>query len=263
MRYARATIRALAFGMLTGSVYALWVTVWAVSFPSQRLRLKWRNFLFRTWARATAAILGLKISVSGRLPRAPFFLVSNHLSYIDIVVFASLIDCVFIAKQDVASWPVIGLLCRSFKTIFIDRNNRHDIARVNRLIERTLSEGQSVMLFAEGTSTSGASVLPFKASLLEPAARINYPVSYAAVSYRTPANQPPAHLSVCWWGEMTFLDHFFALFQIPEFEATVIFGSQTIQAADRRLLAERLWQAVTERFIPIPTLEEECSSATR
>jgi 1-acyl-sn-glycerol-3-phosphate acyltransferase len=232
-------------------------------FPFQKTVLGWRNFLFRSWARTTAAIMGMKIQVSGRPPRAPFFLVSNHLSYIDIVVFASLLDCVFIAKLDIASWPVMGVICRSFHTIFIDRNKRRDIARVNARIEQTLAAGQSVMLFAEGTSTRGASVLPFKASLLEPAAKASYPVSYAAVSYRTPINQPPAHVSVCWWDEITFLNHLFALFHVPKFEAIVVFGEHSIQAADRKVLAERLWQAVTEQFIPVVELEEECSTATR
>src|ERR1051326_5935776 len=98
MRYARATIRALAFCTLTGLIYVLWIAGSAFTFPFKKQILKWRNLIFRTWARATAAIMGLKISASGLRPRAPFFLVSNHLSYVDIIVFASLLDCVFIAK---------------------------------------------------------------------------------------------------------------------------------------------------------------------
>src|SRR5262249_52377750 len=100
---------------------------------------------------------------------------------------------------------------------------------------------------------------------LEAAAQANYPVSYAAVSYRTPADQAPAHLAVCWWGEMTFLAHLYALLQLPEFTATVVFGAQSFQASDRKVLAQQLWQAVSQQFIPvIPNIqaEEECSTLT-
>jgi 1-acyl-sn-glycerol-3-phosphate acyltransferase len=223
--------------------------------------VRWRNSIFRTWARAIAAIIGMKIRVSGPPPQVPFFLVSNHLSYIDIIALASQLDCVFIAKQDVAGWPVMGALCRSIGTIFIDRNHRRDIARVNALIKQMIVQGRSIVLFAEGTSTQGSSVLPFKASLLEPAARAGYPVSYAALGYRTPPGEPPAHLAVCWWGEMTFLDHLFKLLQVSEFEATLTFGSHAIRLSDRRALASSLWQAVVEEFIPVVRLEEKCSTA--
>lgn len=248
MNYVRATVRALAFCVVTGLLYVLWLVGSVVVSLSGKMALRWRSFVFQIWAQTVALILGMKINVFGVPPQTPFFLVSNHLSYVDIIVFASLLDCVFIAKQDVASWPVIGFLCRKLNTIFIDRHSRRDVARVNAVIQQILAEGRSVILFAEGTSTQGASVLPFKASLLEPAAKANYPVSYAAVSYRTPANQPPAHVSVCWWGDMTFLSHLFTLFQIQRFEATVIFSSQTIRETDRRVLASRLRQAVAEQL---------------
>jgi len=255
MRYLRAAARALAFVGLMGGVSALLIPGMALLSASEKKARWWRNFIFRNWAKATAALLGMKITVHGSPPKPPFLLVSNHLSYIDVIVFASRLDCVFVAKQDVSDWPFIGRLCREVKTIFIDRENRRDLARVNGLIERALAEGEGVVLFPEGTSTSGATVLPFKPSLLEYAARARYPVSYAAVSYRTPPDQPPAHTAVCWWGEMTFIPHLFGLFQLTGFEATVVFGPQQVQAEDRKVLAGELWGAVKEQFAPVATVE--------
>jgi len=277
MRYLRAAARALAFVGLMGGVSALLIPGMALLSASEKKARWWRNFIFRNWAKATAALLGMKITVHGSPPKPPFLLVSNHLSYIDVIVFASRLDCVFVAKQDVSDWPFIGRLCREVKTIFIDRENRRDLARVNGLIERALAEGEGVVLFPEGTSTSGATVLPFKPSLLEYAdrsessvasssstfkpslleyaARARYPVSYAAVSYRTPPDQPPAHTAVCWWGEMTFIPHLFGLFQLTGFEATVVFGPQQVQAEDRKVLAGELWGAVKEQFVPVATVE--------
>ncbi len=266
MKHLRASIRALAFCVVTGAFYALLVAGALLIAPFKQAARAWRNFIFRTWAKAVAAVIGMKLKVCGTPPAAPFFLVSNHLSYVDIIVLASQLDCVFIARQDVSSWPVLGLLCRSINTIFVDRAHRQDVARVNELIAQTLAAQFGVVLFPEGTSTAGERVLPFKASLLEPAAQANYPVSYAALSYRTPADQTPAHLSVCWWAEITFLDHLYALLQLREFEATLVFGAQTIHATDRKMLASQLWHAVSAQFIPviqnIPA-EEEGSTAPK
>jgi 1-acyl-sn-glycerol-3-phosphate acyltransferase len=219
-----------------------------------------RRFIFRRWAKATAALLGVKIDAQGRPPRGAFFLVSNHLSYLDIVVLAALTDCVFIAKSEVARWPVIGLLSRGMNTIFIDREKRRDTARANALIERRLAKGQGVVLFAEGTSTEGARVLPFKSALLEQAARAGFAVSYAALSYRAPEGQSPAHLSVCWWGEMTFFKHLFELLHLSEIQALVRFGSEGILEENRKRLARKLHRAVSREFIPVIELGEECSA---
>jgi 1-acyl-sn-glycerol-3-phosphate acyltransferase len=207
-------------------------------------------------------------------------LVSNHLSYVDVLVFASQLNCLFVAKKDVESWPIVGALCRSVGTIFINRSNRRDLARVNGEIAQALEDGRGVILFAEGTSTKGSSVLPFRSSLLEAAVIQGFPVSYAAVSYRVLADDPPASLSVCWWGDMTFGSHFAELLRLRRIEATVSFGSTEIRAGDRKVLAERLWFEVNRLFVlaelhgarpplaPVDShrtigVEEQCNAATR
>lgn len=217
---------------------------------------RWRALIFHKWAKATAAILCVKIAVRGTLPAPSFLLVSNHLSYVDVLAFASQLKCVFVARGDVAGWPVIGSLCRAAGTIFVDRDKRKDVARVNGRIDQALSNGLGVVLFAEGTSSRGDMVLPFKSSLLEQAARAGLAVHYAALCYRTREGEPPAHLSVCWWGEMTFVKHVIGLLSLSEIRATVAFGAEPIQANDRKVLAERLWTAVREQFVPIVASEE-------
>jgi 1-acyl-sn-glycerol-3-phosphate acyltransferase len=236
--------------------------------------------MLHRWARIAAFILGLKIDASCNAPAVPFLLVSNHLSYVDVVVFASRLECFFVAKKDVESWPIIGSLCRNFGTIFIDRTNRRDLARANDQIAQALEDGRGVILFAEGTSSKGSTVLPFRSSLLEAAAKRMFRVSYAAVSYRVLAEDPPASLSVCWWGDMTFGSHFAALLRLRRIQSTVSFGSREIRADDRKVLAERLWFEVNRLFVPVeldsasPRLarieshrtigvEEQCNAATR
>jgi 1-acyl-sn-glycerol-3-phosphate acyltransferase len=263
MSHLRATVRAIILCMMSCALFALLIAGLALLFPSRRARLRWRSFIFPKSAKAIAALLRVRIATRGAPPRAPFFLVANHLSYVDIIVLASQADCSFIARSDLSTWPLVGLICRSVGTIFIDRNNRRDIARVNAQVEQTLAEGRSVVLFPEGTSTKGATVLPFKPGLLELAARARLAVSYAALSYEVPKHETPAHLSICWWGGMTFIKHLFGLLRLSEINATLTFGRETIRGGDRKALANQLHAAVRQEFIPVVKSEEECRAVIR
>ncbi len=255
--------KAIAFSLATIGFYLLWLLVAPFVFLFAQPRRRWRNFIFRNWARTIVTVLGIKIRTNAIVPVTPFFLVSNHLSYLDIVVLASQLDCVFIAKREVGDWPVFGWLSRSMNTIFIDRRRTSDIPRVNVLIAETLQRGQNIVVFPEGTSTAGAGVLPFKPGLLEPAARGHFPVAYASISYRTPPNETPAHLSVCWWGAMTLLPHLCGVFQLSWIEATLTFGGETLQGRDRKELANRLHAAVTTIFTPSTVTEVACNTQTQ
>ena len=255
MRHLRAIVLAGALIVWTLVMYAALMLglPFALVFRNPH---RWRGLAFHKWAKATAAILGLKVAVSGTPPTPPFLLVSNHLSYLDVLAFASQRKCVFVARADLADWPVVGLLCRAAGTIFVDREKRKDVARVNGVIDQALANGRGVVLFAEGTSTRGDTVLPFKSSLLEQAARASLAVSHAALSYRTNEGEPPAHLSVCWWGGMTFVKHLIGILYLSEIHTTVAFGPEPIKASDRKVLAERLWIAVREGFVPVVASEE-------
>ncbi len=116
---------------------------------------------------------------------------------------------------------------------------------------QAVAGGDGIIVFAEATSSPGNTVLPFRPALLEWAARTGYPVHHASVSYRTPAGSPPAHLSVCWWGDMTLGPHLLGLCRLPRIEATIRFGADPIVERDRKLLAERLQRAVAEQFTPV------------
>jgi 1-acyl-sn-glycerol-3-phosphate acyltransferase len=263
MKLFRAILRSFALVALSATAYLAWATGRVFFIGSNKESISWRNFIFRTWARGVVLLARIKITLRGSPPAPPFFLVSNHLSYIDVIVIAAHADCVFVAKKDVSSWPVIGFLCAQMNTIFVDRESRRDVVRVNALIEKALAEGRGVVLFAEGTSTEGATVAPFNPSLLHHAAKTSLPVSYAAVSYRVPEGETPAHLSVCWWGDMTFAAHLFGLFQLPSVYATLSFGPEPIRSSDRKLLASELRRAVEGQFIPVVDMEEMCSTTTR
>jgi 1-acyl-sn-glycerol-3-phosphate acyltransferase len=251
MRKIQVALRAIAFVAATLGLYAIWYLGNLVASRTKHAANKWRNYIFQQWGRACAAILNMRITVQGTPPEPPFFLVSNHLSYIDIVVYAATLGCNFVAKSDIADWPLLGFAGKGIGTIFIDRARTRDIPIVIGAIEQTMREQQGILLFAEGTSSKGSDVLPLCPSLLQPAAYKEFPVSYASVTYCTPPGYLPAHLSVCWWGGMPFLDHLLAMFEMPGFDATVTFGPQTIRSRNRKALARELHQAIEQQFIPV------------
>lgn len=209
---------------------------------------RWRTRVFRRWTDYVRAILGLTVEVRGAAPDPPFVLVSNHQSYLDVILLGSQLRCVFVARADVAGWPLIGMLCRTVETLFIDRASKRDLPKVMHQMERVLGSGRGVVLFPEGTTTGGDAVLPFRPSLLEATARSGRPVWYASLSYRTPPGCEPAERSVCWWGGMPFTSHFLNLLRLPEIRARLTFGEQPICESDRKILAARLQDAVERQF---------------
>ncbi len=251
MRHLRAITRTILACLATAGFYSLWLAGVPFVFFSAGAARRWRGRNLSGWARAVARIAGMRIDARGEPPRPPFLLVSNHLGYVDVVALAARADCIFVAKSEVARWPFIGLICRTLGMIFIDRGRRRDIPSALRRIERALGRGSGVVIFAEGTSTAGEAVAPFKPSLLEFAARRRVPVHYASVSYRTPPTEAPARTAVCWWDDMTFPGHLYRMFQLPRFEADIRFGERPILENDRKVLAERLWTAVNAQFIPV------------
>ena len=203
------------------------------------------------WARTLLLIFCVRVRSQGKPPEPPFFLVSNHLSYLDILVLYSRLRTRFLSKAEVAGWPGLGLVTRWAGTLYIDRDRQRDLSRVLPEIEANLAAGRGIVLFPEGTSTRGAAVERFKPSVFEVAIRTQTPVSYAALGYSTPPGSEPAHLSVCWWGDRSFFSHFFPLLTLPRIDATVSFGQDSLTATDRKELALKAREAVESRFTPV------------
>ena len=254
--------RPLAWGRLTAVALvflgsgALLAVGSLLFLPLPRVRRRFRRWLFRTGSRRVLALLRIEVRVTGDLPKPPFVLVSNHLSYVDILVLASQVPAVFVSKAEVRRWPLLGLLTRGFGTIYIKREDRRDIPRVLALVEAVLARGEGVVLFPEGTSSPGVTVGHFRSPLLALPARAGLPVYTVALSYRTPEGAAPAHLAICWWGGMPLLPHLLGLFRLPGGEVLLDFGAEPIAEEDRKILAERLRQDVLSRFRPVVGEEE-------
>lgn len=133
--------------------------------------LKIRRYVPRLWHRAACFLLGIRIRVHGRLDRRrPLMLASNHVSWKDILVLGAVADVVYIAKAEVASWPIFGILAKLQKSIFVVREDKRRTGdQVNEIAAR-MTAGEIVVLFPEGTTSDGNRLLEVKSSLFGAAA---------------------------------------------------------------------------------------------
>jgi 1-acyl-sn-glycerol-3-phosphate acyltransferase len=251
IRNLRALVRLAAILALTLVCWAAVLLGLLITLPSHRGRRWVQRIVFRLWSRGFCRLLGARVEVCGVPPDPPCLLVSNHLSYVDVMVLASVLPARFVAKAEVKRWPIFGLISRSADTLFVDRGTKRDALRVGREMAEGLRRGDAIVLFPEGTSTHGHRVAAFKPPLLAPAAAEGLPVHYAALRYVTPAGERPAHLGVCWWGDMPFATHFWQMSRLSGFAAVITFGAEPLRDTDRKALAQRLQEAVTEIFVPV------------
>jgi 1-acyl-sn-glycerol-3-phosphate acyltransferase len=178
-------------------------------------------------------------------------LVTNHLGYADIAALRIVVKGVFVAKSDIQEWFLGGRIVRDMGIIFIDRTNRRDIPRAGELIRERLESGEGVFVFPEGTSTNGASVMPFNSSFLQFAADGNVPVSYAAITFETPEGALPASSAIAWHDDVSFFAHIFRMFKQPGFVAKIAFGPEPLSGPDRKVLAKQLHDRIEDLFVPL------------
>ena len=247
MNTIRAAIRFALFVVSTLALYAIWF-VGNILIP---IRIYWRQLVFGAWTRSFVRISGMNIEVIGKPPRPPFFLVSNHLSYLDMAALRATVNGIFVAKSEINDWFLAGRIVRDLGMIFINRDNRRDIPRAGVEIINRLEAGEGVIVFPEGTSTKGEEVRPFNSSFLEFAARSDIPVSYVAISYRTPPGELPASTIACWWDDTSFFAHMWRLFKVSSYTAILNFGEEPVVNTDRKALAAELREKVAARFIPV------------
>lgn len=158
--------------------------------------------------------------------------VSNHLSYLDILCYSSIAPCVFVSKSEVRQWPVFGRLATNGGTVYIDRESKADARRVAKQLEEALLAGVRVVLFPEGTSSDGSAVLGFHAPLFESAVRAGATITPAALLYEMRRGDPAQ--DVCYWGDMTFGTHFLKLLSKGEVTARISIGTPRCGFADRK-----------------------------
>ena len=187
-------------------------------------------------------IIGLKIDRIGYISGDKKVLfVSNHLSYFDIIILGSLIPGRFIAKSEVANWPIFGFLSKITRTIFIRRDRKASNEQV-RLIKEQLDRCEKLILFPEGTSSDGRRVLPFKSPLFDAAMLTNSIVQPITIRYTHLNGIPIGYSSRSlfgWYGDMDLLPHLWNALSLGIFTIEVVFHKpiRANQFSNRKKLA--------------------------
>jgi 1-acyl-sn-glycerol-3-phosphate acyltransferase len=209
----RATFLLAVFFMVT-------LPLMLVQYALLKLGLSEAKTLPHAYHKLVCRILGIRVHVTGKIDASkPVLLVSNHISWLDIPALSTVAPVCFVAKAEVGTWPFISLLAKLQRTVFVDRTRRTLVKSKAGEIAERLAEGDNIVLFAEGTSSDGNRVLPFRSSLFsaaafgQGAAIDNGPdvsVQTVAISYTHLHGLPILRHErplVAWYGEMDIMSH--------------------------------------------------------
>ena len=209
---------------------------------TSRAELRERALRLHKISNALLNHFGVERRVSGAVPDSGL-LVTNHVSFADIMLLSAVQPMVFVSKSEVAAWPVVGDIASAAGTLFVERSRRTDVARVNTDLRRVLDAGLLVTLFPEGTSSDGSRVLPFQPSLLQPAVEAAIPVHPGHLSYwgtdRIRADD------VAYFGDRDLMPCLLALLSRENTFGEVHFGAPVGPADNRKILAALLHSSVS------------------
>ncbi|HEY6251469.1 MAG TPA: lysophospholipid acyltransferase family protein [Candidatus Angelobacter sp.] len=204
-----------------------------------------RPRILQRWSKRILSCIKVHVWVLGPTP-AQGLIVSNHLSYLDILVLSSVAHCMFVSKSEVKSWPLVGWIARMTGTVFVDRGRPSQTNRPQEEMQERLKAGAPLVLFPEGTSTDGRQMLPFLSSLFEAVIELGAPVTAAHVSYELAEGDGDPATDICYWGEMTLFPHFIKLLTKTSVKVTVRFSSQPKIFGDRKQAALEMQREVAE-----------------
>lgn len=269
MRYVLAPLRAvlLVLHILVGLFIVF------VVFPPSRQAT--RNRVNRWWSGWVLRLSGARLKVSGqRLPAALMFtgiepgsngrlLLSNHISWIDIFAINAALPCRFVAKAEIGRWPVVGSLVTRSGTLYIERGRRRAVASTNDTVQRCLREGESIVVFPEGTTTRGDRLLPFHSNLLAPALEVDCPVWPVGLRYRERGAFSDAAAFIGDMGLVTSLAKVLVADDL-EIEVAILPALESTAYENRHTLARAAHAALSAHFglIEVPERAEAPDNGT-
>ncbi|MBM86394.1 MAG: 1-acyl-sn-glycerol-3-phosphate acyltransferase [Rhodospirillaceae bacterium] len=254
---SRATCRFFAYACLTIGLMPIQL-IGLVFWPTLA------SWIPRLHHRLGARLIGLRVRRIGA-PVSPStrLFVSNHVSYFDIVALGSILDAQFVAKSEVSSWPMFGLLAKLTRTVFVERRSVRSGQQVDIIGDR-LDNGDSLILFPEGTSTDGSRALPFKSTLFAAVEDRKIQVQAITIAYTRLDGVPIGRALrplYAWYGEMKLLPHLWSALSLGAVVVEIRFHAamSSCAFASRKQLASHCHAQVASGLgIPYP---EECGTA--
>jgi 1-acyl-sn-glycerol-3-phosphate acyltransferase len=224
------SLRAARRAVALGAILALSVVRYWLARLRGPLSMESRALWVQKSCRQVLASMGIPFRVEGSAPTHGL-VVSNHLSYLDVLILSAAMPCFFVAKMEIDRWPFFGWAARMGGTIFLNRSSMASNNSVARQIDERLKLPVPVLLFPEGTSTDGSHVLRFHARLIAPAVAAGAPITAAAIRYVAADGTPEREL--CWFGDVLFLPHLLKTLGTAGFSAMVSFGPPRLHPDNR------------------------------
>lgn len=203
--------------------------------------------------RLVLRIIGARVEVSGPLPAPGTLIVSNHVSWLDILIIGSVLPVNFVAKADISGWPVFGFLAKLQNTLFINRDRRSDTANQSNAMQQRLAEGGRLVLFPEGTTGDGTIVHPFKSALFAAAEAADgdrpTPIQPLSVAFAELGGMPMSRrirIKYAWVGEVSLVESLLCVFGSHPFTVRLVFHEPTnlLDAGGRKALAAHAHRVV-------------------
>jgi 1-acyl-sn-glycerol-3-phosphate acyltransferase len=208
--WLRAAVRGAIIGSVTYGGLVVLLLVRLVEWPLFGQARPVTPYITQFVCRFALFVLGLPLVIHGRPMTAPGAIVANHSSWLDIFALNAAQRVYFVAKSEVAAWPLIGWLARATGTVFIARKGT-EAKKHQQIFESRLHAGHRLLFFPEGTSTDSVRVLPFKSTLFqaffEPALIRSMQIQPVTVVFHAPEGEDARHYG--WWGDMDFASHMF------------------------------------------------------
>ena len=227
-------MKQLRGALLLSGFLLLTLACMPVQWIAMRLNKSWAERFPRFFHATLCRLIGLRVHVSGRPVSVdgPVLLAANHTSWLDIPVMSSVVPCSFVAKSEVNGWPFFGTLARMQRTVFVERNRRHQAAEHRDRIHERLAAGDTLVLFPEGTSSDGNRVLNFNSSLMSVAqmdvrnglGSTKVQVQPVSVAYSSLYGLPMGRFYrpfFAWYGDMDLLPHLWEAFSLGPIDVHV------------------------------------------
>ena len=205
-----------------------------LSFPLYPFLYLFKSFIrrrlltFVSWtSKVVLEVLNINVDYkipSGFNPHSNYLIVSNHLSYLDVIILAAKFPSCFVTSTEVKASPLLGQLSRLAGCLFVDRKNKQNLKDEIRELRNALTDGMNVIVFPEATSTNGEEILRFRRPLFEASIATNKQILPITINYQKIEGQSIDRLNrdiVCWYGEMTFLSHFMKVLDQQEIKVEI------------------------------------------
>lgn len=255
MKLLRIFYKLIAAFFFISTFFVLAIVINIFLFPSDFFKRKILTKLSATISKILLKFLGFHLKLKGTPPSNNGTLViGNHMSYLDILIYLSFFECLFVTSVETKEKPFLGQITSLAGCLFVERRNPRNLPNELKTIKKYFDNNLSVCIFPEGTSSNGSSILPFKKSLFQLPLETKCPIQPIVLNYTSidgkDFNEKTCDL-VCWHGDhQPFFKHLFTLFTLKKVEASLEILPQidSSQFESRKEIADYCYQVLTDSY---------------